>query len=77
VLEQCHFKNTIIDEAHTSAYSIHPGATKMYVDIRDKYQWRVMKGVVDRFMAQCDVWQRVKAEHQKPSGLLQPLPIPE
>jgi hypothetical protein len=33
VPEQGHFKNTIMDEAHNSAYSIHPGATKMYVDI--------------------------------------------
>jgi hypothetical protein len=77
VPEQGHFKNTIMDEAHNSAYSIHPGATKMYVDIRDKYWWRGMKGDVARFVVQCDVCQRVKTEHQKPSGLLQPLPIPE
>jgi hypothetical protein len=30
-----------------------------------------MKGDVARFVAQCDVCRRVKAEHQKPSGLLQ------
>jgi hypothetical protein len=36
-----------------------------------------MKGDVARFVAQCDVCQRVKAEHQKSNGLLQPLPIPE
>ena len=35
-----------------------------------------MKGDIARFIAQCDVCKRVKAEHQKPSGLLQPLPIP-
>jgi hypothetical protein len=75
VPEQGHFKNTIMDEAHNSAYSIHHGATKMYVDIRDKYWWRGMKGDVARFVAQCDVCQRVKAKHQKPSGLLQSLPI--
>jgi hypothetical protein len=77
VPEQGHFKNTIMDEAHNSACSIHLGATKMYVDIRDKYWWRGMKGNIARFVAECDVCQRVKAEHQKPSGLLQPLPIPE
>jgi hypothetical protein len=49
----------------------------MYVDIREKYWWRGMKGDIARFVAQCDVCQRVKAEHQKPSGLLQPLPVPE
>jgi hypothetical protein len=77
VPQQGHFKNTIMGEAHNSAYSIHPGATNMYIDIRDKYWWRGMKGNIARFMAQCDVCQGVKAEHQKPSGLLQPLPIPE
>jgi hypothetical protein len=57
VPEQGHFKNTIMDEAHNSAYSIHLGATKMYVDIRDKYWWREMKGDIARFVAQCDVCQ--------------------
>jgi hypothetical protein len=57
VPEQGHFKNTIMDEAHNSAYSIHPRATKIYVDIRDKYWWRGMKGDVARFVAQCDVCQ--------------------
>jgi hypothetical protein len=37
VPEQGHLKNTIMDESHNSTYSIHPEATKMYVDIRDKY----------------------------------------
>jgi hypothetical protein len=74
---QGHFKNTIMDKDHNSAYSIHPRATKMYVDIRDKYWWRGMKDDITRFVAQCDVCQRVKTVHQKPSGLLQPLPIPE
>jgi hypothetical protein len=37
VPEQGHYRNTIIDEAHNSTYSIHPGAIKMYVDLREKY----------------------------------------
>jgi hypothetical protein len=37
VSEQGHFKNTVMGKAHNSTYSIHLGATKMYVDIRDKY----------------------------------------
>jgi hypothetical protein len=36
-----------------------------------------MKGDIARFVVQCDVCQRVKVEHQKPSELLQTLPIPE
>ena len=36
-----------------------------------------MKKDIAEYVAVCDVCQRVKAEHQKPAGLLQPLPIPE
>ena len=70
------FQNIIMDEAHNSAYSIHPGATKMYMDLRQKYWWNGMKADIAQFVAHCDICQRVKAEHQKPAGLLQPLPIP-
>jgi hypothetical protein len=57
VPKQGHYRNTIMDEAHNSAYSIHPGATKMYVDLRDKYWWRGMKDDVAKFMAQYDICQ--------------------
>jgi hypothetical protein len=70
------FRQIIMDEAHNSAYSIHPGSTKMYMDIRQKYWWNGMKADIARFVAQCDTCQRIKAEHQRPAGLLQPLPIP-
>jgi hypothetical protein len=69
-------RHTIMDEAHNSAYSIHPGATKMYMDLKQKYWWNGMKGDIAQFVSHCDTCQRIKAEHQKPAGLLQPLPIP-
>ena len=65
------FRHIIMDEAHNSAYSIHPGATKMYMDLRQKYWWNGMKVDIAQFVAHCDICQRVKAEHQKPAGLLQ------
>jgi len=65
-----------MDEAHNSAYSIHPGATKMFMDLRSKYWWRGMKKDIAEFVAKCDICRRVKAEHQRPAGLLQPLHIP-
>jgi hypothetical protein len=37
------FRQIIMDEAYNSAYSIHPGSTKMYMDIRQKYWWNGMK----------------------------------
>ena len=64
-------------EAHDTPLSIHPGSTKMYLDIRQKYWWSKMKQDIARYIEECDVCRRVKAEHQKPAGLLQPLPIPE
>ena len=70
------FRQIIRDEAHNSAYSIHPGSTKMYMDLKQKYLWNGMKADIARFVARCDTCQRIKAEHQKPAGLLQPLPIP-
>ncbi|WVZ60291.1 hypothetical protein U9M48_010336, partial [Paspalum notatum var. saurae] len=69
-------RKIIMEEAHNSAYSIHPGSTKMYLDLKSDYWWRGMKADIARYVAQCDVCQKVKAEHQKPAGLLQPLPIP-
>ena len=70
------FRQIIMDEAHNSAYSIHLGSTKMYMDLKQKYWWKGMKADIARFVAHCDTCQRIKAEHQKPAELLQPLPIP-
>nr|CAE02079.2 OSJNBa0074B10.7 [Oryza sativa Japonica Group] len=51
--------------------------TKMYLDLKGKYWWVSMKREIAEFVALCDVCQRVKAEHQRPAGLLQPLQVPE
>nr|GEV36177.1 retrotransposon protein, putative, Ty3-gypsy subclass [Tanacetum cinerariifolium] len=36
-------RKLIMDEAHTSRYSVHPDADKMYYDLRDLYWWPGMK----------------------------------
>jgi hypothetical protein len=72
-----HLCQLILREAHDSAYSIHPGSTKMYQDLKEKYWWYGLKRDVATHVALCDVCQRVKAEHQRPAGLLQPLKVPE
>src|SRR4051812_11479855 len=64
-------------EAHDTPLSIHPGSTKMYQDIRQRYWWSGMKQDIARYVEECDVCRRVKAEHQRPAGTLQPLSIPE
>jgi hypothetical protein len=70
-------RETILKEAHDSVYSIHPGSTKMYQDLKQKYWWYGLNKDVASHVALCDVCQRVKAEHQRPAGLLHPLKIPE
>jgi hypothetical protein len=49
----------------------------MYMDLKGRFWWSNMKRDMAEYIAPCDVCNRVKAEHQKPAGLLQPLPIPE
>jgi hypothetical protein len=66
-----------LKESHDSAYSIHPGSTMMYQDLKQKYWWYGLKKDVASHVALCDVCQRVKAEHQRPTSLLHPLKIPE
>nr|GEX92294.1 putative reverse transcriptase domain-containing protein [Tanacetum cinerariifolium] len=36
-------RTLIMDEAYKSKYYVHPGADKMYYDLRDKYWWPSMK----------------------------------
>jgi hypothetical protein len=69
--------NIIFQEAHETPYSIHPGNTKMYMDLKERFWWNNMKRDIVEYIAKCDVCSRVKAEHQKPAGLLQPLRVPE
>jgi hypothetical protein len=57
-------KVKILHEAHESTYSIHPEGKKMYHDLKDTYWWYGMKRDVAEYVALCDTYQRVKAEHQ-------------
>ena len=70
-------RKMIMEEAHCSAYAMHPGSTKMYCTIKENYWWSGMKRDIAEFMARCLICQQVKAEHRKPSETLQPLPISE
>ncbi|KAL0553939.1 hypothetical protein IC582_007843 [Cucumis melo] len=70
-------KTELLSKAHSSPFSMHPGSTKMYQDLKRVYWWRNMKREVAEFVSKCLVCQQVKAPRQKPAGLLQPLSIPE
>ena len=63
-------RKLILQEAHDSPYSIHPGNTNMYLDLKESLWWIGMKKDIAEYVVVCNVCQRVKAEHQKPEGLL-------
>ena len=60
----------ILDEAHKSNYSIHPGTDKMFHDLKGFYWWPNMKNDIATYVSKCLTCSKVKAEYQKPSGLL-------
>ena len=70
-------RREIMEEAHSSAYAMHSGSTKMYHTLKEHYWWKGMKRDITEFVSRCLTCQQVKAEHQKPTGLLQSLPIPQ
>ncbi|XP_072052093.1 uncharacterized protein [Arachis hypogaea] len=70
-------RQNLLSEAHNSGFSIHPGSTKMYYDLKKMFWWPGMKGDVATVVSKCLTCQKVKIEHQKPSGMLQPLEIPQ
>ena len=56
-------RKEILDEAHITPYSIHPGTTKMYQDLRSLYWWSGMKRDAVEYVSRCLTCQQVKAEH--------------
>nr|GFC87766.1 putative reverse transcriptase domain-containing protein [Tanacetum cinerariifolium] len=68
-------REALLTEAHSSPFSVHPGSMKMYHDLKQYFWWSGMKGDVAMFVSKCLICQQVKIEHQRASGLLQPLDI--
>ena len=68
-------KNELLKEAYNSALTTHPGSTKMHHDLKMHFWWTGMKREIVDYVAHCLTCQRIKTEHQKPRGLLQPLPL--
>nr|GEZ91565.1 putative reverse transcriptase domain-containing protein [Tanacetum cinerariifolium] len=64
-------RDLIMHESHKSKYLIHPGSDKMYHDMKKLYWWPNMKADIATYVGKCLTCAKVKAEHQKPSRLLQ------
>ncbi|GKD48077.1 putative reverse transcriptase domain-containing protein [Tanacetum coccineum] len=69
-------RDLLMHESHKSKYSIHLGSDKMYQDLKKLYWWPNMKADIATYVSKCLTCANVKAEHQKPSGLLQQPEIP-
>ncbi|GKE73608.1 putative reverse transcriptase domain-containing protein [Tanacetum coccineum] len=63
-------RDLIMHESHKLKYSIHPGSDKIYQDLKKLYWWPNMKAIIVEYVDKCLTCSRVKAECQKPSGLL-------
>ncbi|GJU24197.1 putative reverse transcriptase domain-containing protein [Tanacetum coccineum] len=70
-------RTLIMHESHKSKYSVHPSSDKMYQDMKQLYWWPNMKADIATYVSKCLTCLKVKAEHQKPSGLLVQPEIPQ
>ena len=70
-------RNKLLIDDHRAKYTIHLGSTRMYQDLKRQFWWSKMKRDIAQYVANCQICQQVKVEHQKPVGLLQPLLIPK
>ncbi|XP_068662972.1 uncharacterized protein [Aristolochia californica] len=56
--------------------STHEGIQKTLHRVRADLYWRAMKTTITTYVIACQVYQRNKAEHLSPAGLLHPLALP-
>ncbi|GJY04770.1 putative reverse transcriptase domain-containing protein [Tanacetum coccineum] len=70
-------RTVIMHESHKSKYSIYPGSDKMHQDMKKLYWWPNMKADIATYISKCLTCAKVKAEHQRPSGLLVQPDIPQ
>ncbi|KAL6329093.1 hypothetical protein AAG906_007442 [Vitis piasezkii] len=62
------FKGRLCVPKDVDKYTIHHGNTKMYQDLKRQFWWSGMKRDIAQFVANCQIFQQVKAEHQRPAG---------
>jgi hypothetical protein len=70
-------RTKLISTLHDSALGGHSGIQSTYQRIKKVFWWRGLKGDVEDFIKQCSICQHAKSERCHPTGLLQPLPLPQ
>ena len=73
---QCSLKPLVLTHVHSSPVAGHSGFLKSFHRAKQEFYWKGMKSDIKKFIRECDVCQRIKAETVAPTGLLQPLAIP-
>ena len=68
-------REEILVEGYDSKYYIHLGSIKMYADLKKLFWWKNMTTDIVGHVTRCDICNRIKAEHQRPVGLLKPLDV--
>ncbi|GMI82095.1 hypothetical protein HRI_001879000 [Hibiscus trionum] len=69
-------RSLLLQEFHNSVVGGHAGVTRTFHRLAANFYWSGMRKDVRRFVADCQVCQRMKSDSLTPAGLLQPLPIP-
>ena len=77
VLDKDGLRKEILKEAHSSAFLVYSGSTKMYQDLKQHFWWIGLKRDVVEYVSKCLTCQQVRVEYQRPGGELQPLEPPE
>ena len=77
LVPESNLRKNIIQEAHDSPLSGHQGFLNTYTQIRERFSWKGLKGEVMQHVRECSICQQNKIENIHPTGLLQPLSIPE
>ncbi|XP_069154525.1 uncharacterized protein [Solanum lycopersicum] len=57
-------------------YSTRGNGFLRYRDLREVYWWDDLKRDIAEFVSKCPNFQQVKAEHLKPTGLIQEMGVP-
>ena len=58
-------RNELVAEVHRTEYTIYPGNTKMYQDLKGQFWWSGMKRDIAQYIAKYQISQQVKVKHQK------------
>jgi len=67
----------LIREAHAQAPSAHCGSKKSRILLQQRYYWKGLRPMVNRYVANCHECRRAHVPRDKTPGLHHPLPIPD